>query len=309
MEEKHVCFYCGQEASHQLKNGNWCCEINARSCPIIRDKVSKKTKEKWNFLKKQGIKNRKEIPEEFKNKKRDLGKEGICFYCGGEAKYQLKNGRWSCKEKYQQCPSIREKNSKKQKQITERGCGGFSKFNSLIKTGELDVWNKGLTKETDVRLQKSSNTYKRKYADGEIKSYWKGKMLPKEMREKISISMKKAHSEGRAHNIGKSRWNNEPSYPEQFFMKVIENEFVDKDYKREFCFIKYSLDFAWVHKKRVIEIDGEQHERFEEYKNRDKEKDKLLQKNGWKVFRIKWKDMYNDTKYWINKAKMFIDCE
>ena len=34
--------------------------------------------------------------------------------------------------------------------------------------------------------------------------------------------MKRAHAEGRAHNIGTCRWNNEPSYPEQFFMKVIE---------------------------------------------------------------------------------------
>lgn len=28
--------------------------------------------------------------------------------------------------------------------------------------------------------------------------------------------MKLAHKEHRAHNIGQSRWNNEPSYPEKF---------------------------------------------------------------------------------------------
>ena len=119
--------------------------------------------------------------------------------------------------------------------------------------------------------------------------------------------MKKAHAEGRAHNIGTCRWNNEPSYPEQFFMKVIENEFNDKNYQREMPFFKYSLDFAWPDKKKVIEIDGEQHERFNDYKERDKQKDNLLLENGWKLLRIKWKDMMKESKSWIKKAKEFID--
>ena len=50
----------------------------------------------------------------------------------------------------------------------------------------------------------------------------------KETKDKISNSMKIAHNEGRAWNIGKSRWNNEPSYPEIFFMEVINNEFTNK---------------------------------------------------------------------------------
>ena len=231
----------------------------------------------------------------------------FCYYCGEKAKYQLKNGRWCCSEKFQSCPELKRKNSEKQKQRVENGCYGFSKFNKLRKNHIVYSWNKGLTKENDERVHKSSDTYKRRYANGEIKSYWKGKHLSTETKEKISISMKNAHREGRAHNIGACRWNNEPSYPEQFFIRVIENEFNDKNYQREYPFIKYSLDFAWVHKKKVIEIDGEQHERFEEYKNRDKEKDKLLKESGWKIFRIKWKDMFNNSKYWINKAKMFID--
>jgi very-short-patch-repair endonuclease len=57
-------------------------------------------------------------------------------------------------------------------------------------------------------------------------------------------------------------------------MRVIENEFEDKLYTREYPFFKYSLDFAWIEKKLCIEIDGEQHQRFQEYKDRDNEKDK-----------------------------------
>lgn len=63
--------------------------------------------------------------------------------------------------------------------------------------------------------------------------------------------MKIAHKEGRAWNIGKSRWHNEASYPENFFIKVIENEFEDKNYKREFNIGIYSIDFAWPHKKEL----------------------------------------------------------
>lgn len=127
-----------------------------------------------------------------------------------------------------------------------------------------------------------------------------------EISRKLSESMKKAHKEGRAWNIGRSRWNNEPSYPEKFFMKVIENEFIDKNYLREYPFSKYSLDFVWLHKKKVIEIDGDQHQRFPEYAARDKRKDKLLTENGYEVLRIAWKDMYNHTKEYIQKAYEFI---
>lgn len=109
--------------------------------------------------------------------------------------------------------------------------------------------------------------------------------------------MKLAHKEGRAHNIGECRHNNEPSYPEKWFMRVIENEFSNKNYIREFPFYRYSLDFAWPDLKICIEIDGEQHERFEEYKERDIKKDELLKQEGWKELRISWKECCKNPKY------------
>ena len=135
----------------------------------------------------------------------------------------------------------------------------------------------------------------------------KGRRHTDDVKLQISEKMKKAHAEGRAHNIGASRWNNEPSYPEKFFIEVIKNEIKDKDYVREMAFGKFSIDFAWPHKKLAIEIDGEQHERFEDQKRRDIEKDELLRAAGWKVLRIKWKEMFADTKYWIHAAKEFVD--
>ena len=168
------------------------------------------------------------------------------------------------------------------------------------------AWNKGLTKENDERVKKYSETISRRMQAGIIPYPNYGRKLNDDQKEKVSIGMKLAHKEGRAWNIGMSRWNNDPSYPESFFMKVIANEFIDKNYIREFPFSKYSLDFAWEHKKKCIEIDGEQHERFNSVKERDMAKDRLLKEEGWGVLRIKWKDLYKDTKYYISVAKDFI---
>ena len=86
------------------------------------------------------------------------------------------------------------------------------------------------------------------------------------------------------------------SYPEEFFAKVIKNEFIDQNYIHEYPFGIYSLDFAWVDKKKCIEIDGDQHQRFQEYIERDKRKDEYIKDQKWQVLRIIWKDMFYDTK-------------
>ena len=84
------------------------------------------------------------------------------------------------------------------------------------------------------------------------------------------------------------------------------NEFDDKNFNREHCVGIYSIDFAWPHLKKAIEIDGDQHERFTDVKERDIRKDRLLNEHGWVVHRIKWKDMMSNTKGEISKAISFI---
>lgn len=162
-------------------------------------------------------------------------------------------------------------------------------------------WNKGLTKESDIRIKKLAKTVSNSMTGKPRNSPSKSTRL------KVSEAMKIAHKEGRAWNIGKSRWNNKPSYPEKFFTQVIKNEFSDHNYIREYSLGIYSLDFAWPEKKLCIEIDGEQHNRYKEYKERDERKNILIKKLGWKILRIEWIKMYNDPKYWINIAKQFIE--
>lgn len=155
-------------------------------------------------------------------------------------------------------------------------------------------WNKGLSRD-DPRIEA--------FAD---RCGHPGKPLSEEHKRAVSNGMKLAHEEGRAWNIGSSRWNNKPSYPEQFFMRVIENEFDDKAFVRELPFGRFSLDFAWPHKKLCIEIDGEQHQRFADYKARDERKDAALKEAGWKILRLIWRDVYAEPKKYIQLAKEFI---
>ena len=161
-------------------------------------------------------------------------------------------------------------------------------------------WNRGKTKETDASVAKISKS-------NTGKSYPNRKETEVAVKQQISTSMKQAHADGRAHNIGSSRWNNEPSYPETFFAKVIANEFDDKSVQHEYPFGRYSIDFAWVHLKKAIEIDGEQHERFEKQRESDIRKDAALNAAGWQVLRVRWKSMFANPKAEIARCKKFID--
>ena len=126
-----------------------------------------------------------------------------------------------------------------------------------------------------------------------------------EVKKKISASMKLAIKEGRA-----AGWKNhhklKNSYAEDFFIKVIKNEFDNKNFIKEYRMGKYSIDFAWPDLKLAIEIDGKQHE-FPDRKKSDKLKDKYINDCGWKVLRIKWIDIFHEPKKYISIAKIFID--
>jgi very-short-patch-repair endonuclease len=165
-------------------------------------------------------------------------------------------------------------------------------------------WNFGLTSNTDERVKRNSESISQS-----LKGKWVLRNLPQsevdKINAKISESLKKAHSEGRAHNIGECRWKNEPSYPERFFISVIENEFYDKNYVRELYTGKYSIDFAWEAKMLAIEIEGDQHLTDESIAH-DSEKDRFLTSNGWRVLRVRWKDMYDDPRRYIDLCKEFV---
>lgn len=101
------------------------------------------------------------------------------------------------------------------------------------------------------------------------------------------------------HSGWKSRKGKEPSYPEKFFMEVLDNNNIQ--YEHEFPCGKYFIDFAIKSANIALEIDGKQHE-YVERKESDEKKDKYLIDNGWKVYRIQWKSINNlDGKIYIKE--------
>lgn len=88
----------------------------------------------------------------------------------------------------------------------------------------------------------------------------------------------------------KSRKDKSPSYPEQYFIGLFNNENIigwERDYKVG----RWFVDFAFIDLKIALEIDGKQHE---DRKEQDKTKDDFLTNKGWKVYRIKWHNPINN---------------
>ena len=108
-----------------------------------------------------------------------------CQYCKKQCKNlnSLKQHEIRCKE-----------NSNK---IESENAENFKKYQKQLRSGERHQWSKGLTKETDIRLQKLSiavrDAFAKKKANGEICSTGKAKTAKQEQlrKQKISNGMKK----------------------------------------------------------------------------------------------------------------------
>jgi len=124
-----------------------------------------------------------------------------------------------------------------------------------------------------------------------------------EYKKKLSKSIKE-----RVTNGSHKGWSNRSiiSYPEKFFIKVLENNNLLDKCKINFPIRKrdlgisdnanYFLDFFFEEKKLDVEIDGKQHSYIERLES-DKVRDELLKAYGIKVYRISWKNPINE----INK--------
>lgn len=150
----------------------------------------------------------------------------------------------------------------------------------------------------------------RKEALEKLHNSKRGSILSIDQKNKISAKLKYAHKEGR--HPGWKHINCDPnrrSYPERFFLKVLKNEGILKKYKvlEQLQVDKYFLDFAIIDIKLDLEIDGNQHYISEDAINHDILRNNYLIDNGWKVYRINWKDFYSNTKKAISELINYID--
>ena len=131
-----------------------------------------------------------------------------------------------------------------------------------------------------------------------------------ELSKIYSDSMKKRYKEGKCN--GWAHINNDKnrrSYPEKFFLKVFENNniFSNFNIEEKFPYGKYTIDFLIVELKLIIEIDGQQHFRTEEAIEHDMIRDEYFLNEGFKIYRIKWIDVYKETKKEIAELISFIE--
>jgi very-short-patch-repair endonuclease len=141
------------------------------------------------------------------------------------------------------------------------------------------------------------------------KKHNKVKLSKDEVSRRISDGMKRCYSENR--HPGWRHINsdtNRRSYPEKFFLKVFENENLNTTYtiKEKFTYGKYNIDFLIIELKLIVEIDGSQHFRTDSAIEHDKIRDDYFLNEGFKVYRIKWKDVCNNPKSEIEELIKFI---
>jgi len=123
--------------------------------------------------------------------------------------------------------------------------------------------------------------------------------------EKMKQNFKDGKIKGWVINNSKDR----RSYPESFFIKVFKNNNLYEKYNIEekFSYGKYFIDFLFVELKLVLEINGEQHFATEEAIKHDMERDNFFLKEGFKIYRVRWKDVCNNAKKEIDELLNFLN--
>lgn len=108
----------------------------------------------------------------------------LCDYgCGNEAKFQMKNRKWCCQTSHHKCSKVKQKNRDGHRVLID-GKYVATSLREYNKGGKC--WNKGLTKDTDERLKKTSETIKQRFKDGKLTPSFLGKQHTEESKKKIA---------------------------------------------------------------------------------------------------------------------------
>lgn len=149
---------------------------------------------------------------------------------------------------------------------------------------------KGKTKENCESLRRRGETYKKRYAEGKIKSWMKGRHHSEETKKKLSEARKAwilAHPEKSPYVV--SHYTRGESYSEKYFREWMEKENIP--FLAQQHLGTYTLDFLVGNID--LEIDGEQHWNDPRITASDERRNKYVQEQGLKVIRIRWKHYTN----------------
>jgi len=207
----------------------------------------------------------------------------ICEHCGIEHDGSYKSGRF-CSEKCRYGFSTKEKRKDINDKVSKSYIGRVIDFRTSPFKGKQKV-----PRETRICINCS-----------EIFTQRINKKQLSCSKSCASSYIQKIRVMNNTHNGFISRKDKTPSWAEQFVIDKL-NE-MNISFHREFKINRFFGDFAFIDHKIILEIDGKQHEQRIES---DKERDSIIEAEGWKVIRIKWK--YRDYEYMHNQIEMFID--
>lgn len=220
-----------------------------------------------------------------------LSEQHKCEYCGKVMNKYYGSGRFcnrSCSNGWVSLNQSDEAKAKKIKAgkknlVLGRAVGCYSKA----------YWNNGncvrhlkIFKSLDNRLKISKG----------LMNYYKLHPVSEETRMKISVAVKKSIEKGR--RPGYLSLKRSESYPEKYWSEVLLHEGIS--FEREYMVKKselgldergcYFLDFL-LPGKVDLEIDGSQHyDERQKQQTHDKKRTQDLELNGYKVYRIRWRN-------------------
>lgn len=148
-------------------------------------------------------------------------------------------------------------------------------------------WNKGLSKENDVRVLKHSKTVSKTFKENNIKpgcfssSYWNAskRLEQSERKKKLYQDFPEAHPNRKLAGNRKKM-----TYPERIaYDWLIKNKI---DFETQVRINSYYVDF--LINKTVVEIDGEYWHQLNNEK--DKIRDSEISSLGYKIYRIRAKE-------------------
>ena len=239
-----------------------------------------------------------------------------CAYCNNRLSYEDRHKKFcnsSCAAKYN--------NHKRTLSVETKRKIGIKQINKKVKedsklkiTGERNGnWKGGICRKiinnkskcihcgTDFILKSISNNRLSRTKYCSIKC--QNEAASRRMKEKATNGLLKGWTT-----------RNVISYPEQFFINVLNNNGICFKHnhpinKRDLGLTdsrNYFLDFYLENHKIDLEIDGSQHKYRKEH---DGARDEALTKNGYSVYRIKWKNInkIEGKEYIENEINKFLE--
>jgi len=287
MSIQKMCDYgCGHLATYQFKNGKWCCSKHHHQCPARRKVISRIIKEK---MRTESIESKNKRYEKLKELHKDEGFKK-------RFSNSVKNGmnKETVKKKLCKNAKEREKDPDYKKHKIETIKNKWIDDKSIYNSNE---YRNKLSKSIKRSHNKKEYLIKRSKQSIEMwKDYEYRNNHINMMKGKWADMDSSYNSEERSNKIRRYMFNGgaqiaikgikNPSRQECIIREIVKELFPGCEY--QYSILNYSIDVAIPKYKIAIEYDGYYHFNSEESINYHNERQKEIEKLGWRFLRYNY---------------------